>query len=33
VGGTSTISATKQIFKVGANYLFDIGGGPVVAKY
>jgi outer membrane immunogenic protein len=33
VGGTSTISATKQLFKVGANYLFDIGGGPVVAKY
>ena len=26
-------SPTKQIFKVGANYLFDIGGAPVVAKY
>jgi outer membrane immunogenic protein len=27
------VSATKQVFKVGANYLFDFGGGPVVAKY
>jgi outer membrane immunogenic protein len=26
VTGTSTLSATKQIFKVGANYLFNIGG-------
>jgi outer membrane immunogenic protein len=31
-GGTQTISATKQIFKIGANYLFDFGG-PVVARY
>jgi outer membrane immunogenic protein len=30
--GTSTMSSTKQVFKVGANYLFDFGG-PVVAKY
>jgi outer membrane immunogenic protein len=30
--GTTSFSATKQIFKVGANYLFDFGG-PVVAKY
>lgn len=26
-------SPTKQVFKVGANYLFDFGGAPVVAKY
>jgi len=26
-------SPTKQIFKVGANYLFDFGRAPVVAKY
>jgi len=32
-GGTQTMSATKQIFKLGANYLFDFGGGPVVARY
>jgi len=32
VTGTTSFSATKQIFKVGANYLFDFGG-PVVAKY
>lgn len=31
--GTSSISTTKQIFKVGANYLFDFGGPPLVAKY
>lgn len=31
---TSTdASATKQIFKFGANYLFDFGGAPLVAKY
>ena len=30
---TENASATKQIFKFGANYLFDIGGAPVVAKY
>jgi outer membrane immunogenic protein len=33
VTGTESFSATKQIFKVGANYLFDIGGAPLVAKY
>jgi outer membrane immunogenic protein len=33
VPGTFSFSATKQIFKVGANYLFDIGGAPLVAKY
>jgi outer membrane immunogenic protein len=33
VTGTSTLSATKQVFKVGANYLFDIGGAPLVARY
>ncbi|WP_156944429.1 outer membrane protein [Bradyrhizobium sp. Ec3.3] len=26
VPGTTTLSATKQVFKVGANYLFDFGG-------
>ena len=26
-------SVTRQTFKVGANYLFDLGGAPVVAKY
>jgi outer membrane immunogenic protein len=31
--GTGSFSTTKQIFKVGANYLFDIGGAPVVARY
>jgi outer membrane immunogenic protein len=31
--GTSTIHADKQIFKIGANYLFNMGGAPVVAKY
>jgi len=24
---------TKQIFKIGANYLFDFGGAPIAAKY
>jgi outer membrane immunogenic protein len=33
VTGTNTISATKQVFKVGANYLFDFGGAPLVARY
>lgn len=28
-----TTSPTTQIFKVGANYLFNFGGAPVVAKY
>jgi outer membrane immunogenic protein len=31
--GILSESATKQIFKVGANYLFDIGGAPLVARY
>jgi outer membrane immunogenic protein len=31
--GTSTQSATKQIFKLGVNYLFDFGVAPVVARY
>jgi outer membrane immunogenic protein len=31
--GTSTFSADKQIFKLGVNYLFNMGGAPVVAKY
>ena len=26
-------SLVKHTFKVGANYLFDLGGAPVVAKY
>jgi hypothetical protein len=29
---SNQISSNKQVFKVGANYLFDLGG-PVVAKY
>ena len=33
VPGTVSYSATKQLFKVGANYLFDFGGAPLVAKY
>lgn len=28
-----SVSPTKQIFKIGANYLFDFGGAPLVAKY
>jgi outer membrane immunogenic protein len=31
--GTESLSSTKQLFKVGVNYLFDFGGAPVVAKY
>ncbi len=31
--GTTTFHADKQIFKIGANYLFNMGGAPVVAKY
>ena len=31
--GTNTFQADKQIFKIGANYLFNMGGAPVVAKY
>ena len=31
--GTTTFGTNKQVFKVGANYLFDFGGAPLVAKY
>jgi outer membrane immunogenic protein len=31
--GTQTVSATKQIIKIGVNYLFDFGVAPVVARY
>jgi outer membrane immunogenic protein len=31
--GTATVRADKQIFKIGANYLFNVGGAPLVAKY
>jgi outer membrane immunogenic protein len=30
---TFSMSTTKQLFKVGVNYLFDVGGAPLVAKY
>ena len=30
---TENVSADKHIFKVGINYLFNVGKGPVVAKY
>jgi outer membrane immunogenic protein len=30
---TQNVSADKHIFKVGINYLFNVGKGPVVAKY
>jgi outer membrane immunogenic protein len=30
--GSSSSSATKQIFKVGANYLFNWGSAPLLAK-
>jgi outer membrane immunogenic protein len=30
---TQNVSADKHIFKVGLNYKFDWGKGPVVAKY
>jgi outer membrane immunogenic protein len=30
---TNTQSADKHIFKIGANYLFNMGGAPLVAKY
>jgi outer membrane immunogenic protein len=33
VGGTTPISSNKQLIKVGVNYLFDVGGAPLVAKY
>jgi outer membrane immunogenic protein len=31
--GTVTVRADKQIFKIGANYLFNMGSAPLVAKY
>jgi outer membrane immunogenic protein len=31
--GTDSYRADKQIFKIGANYLFNMGGAPLVAKY
>ncbi|HSR09567.1 MAG TPA: outer membrane beta-barrel protein [Bryobacteraceae bacterium] len=31
--GTGTVRAEKQIFKIGANYLFNMGSAPLVAKY
>jgi hypothetical protein len=30
---TQNVSADKHIFKVGLNYKFDWGKGPVVANY
>ena len=30
---TGTFHAEKQIFKIGANYLFNMGGSPLVARY
>jgi opacity protein-like surface antigen len=30
---TQNVSADKHIFKVGLNYLFNVGGPAVVAKY
>jgi outer membrane immunogenic protein len=32
-GGTDTVHADKQIFKIGANYLFNMTAAPLVAKY
>jgi hypothetical protein len=31
--GTNTYHADKQIFKIGANYLFNMTAPPLVAKY
>jgi outer membrane immunogenic protein len=31
--GTGTVHADKQIFKIGANYLFNMTAAPLVAKY
>jgi outer membrane immunogenic protein len=31
--GTTTVHADKQIFKIGANYLFNMTAPPLVAKY
>jgi len=33
ISGTGTVSAEKHIFKIGANYLFNVGAAPLVAKY
>lgn len=30
---TNTYRADKQIFKIGVNYLFNMGGAPLVARY
>jgi opacity protein-like surface antigen len=32
-GFSESFSAEKHIFKFGVNYLFNVGGGPVVARY
>ncbi len=31
--GSASYRADKQIFKLGVNYLFNVGGAPLVAKY
>jgi outer membrane immunogenic protein len=31
--GTGTVHADKQIFKIGANYLFNMTAAPLVARY
>jgi outer membrane immunogenic protein len=33
ISGTSSFQADKHIFKIGANYLFNWGGAPLLAKY
>ncbi len=30
---TQTFRADKQLFKIGVNYLFNIGGAPLMARY
>jgi outer membrane immunogenic protein len=30
---SQSFSSEKHLFKFGVNYLFNVGGGPVVAKY
>jgi outer membrane immunogenic protein len=30
---TNSVSVDKQIFKIGVNYLFPVGGAPLVARY
>ena len=32
-GISQSFSSEKHIFKFGVNYLFNVGGGPVVARY